>query len=135
MGQTSGGNAGDLALRKMVEKLEDYTPGQEVIIGKYGEKALYRKVITQAVDWSVAEELETKMIPHNIQNLNDVIKISVVLLTPNRNNSYTLPYITSQGIIKTWLAPIDRETLNFKTIGVDWNGYTLVATIEYTKTV
>lgn len=44
MGQISGSNSGDLALRKRVEALENYTPEQEVIIGKFGEKHCTEKL-------------------------------------------------------------------------------------------
>ena len=94
---------------------------EEKVVGKWIDgKTIYEKTITINITWS-GDSLQN--IQHGIQNIDLIINWRTFL------NNYSLPYSGD----KTYQLYYDSTNLIYKN-NANWNNYTLMTIIQYTKT-
>ena len=120
------------SLRLVEEMTKDIYSTEEVRIGTWLNKPLYRKVINAGViNISAGSSIN---IAHNISNIELVNKVEakIVYLSAKTQNTYYLPYIN--GANNTSVTIVDKTNVVIKSIGEGWSGHNIYITLEYTKT-
>ena len=109
-------------------KRDDYST-EEIIVGKdYDGQPVYRKVIFYN-QYILKDTLIA--IPHNIQNLGEVIKCDAMMKWNNTNYPFPTHYQnqTNEIVVNS----IDATNINITSYGENWGDYIIRFTLEYKK--
>ena len=109
-----------------------YAQGEEVIIGTWYGRPLYRKTISTT---NVLTANTTMEIPHNIENVHMIwIDNSSTYMSTGSGFSYSLPMVGYNGNItdKTY-AYVEGANIKLFSNGNWGTGWTKVITLRYTK--
>ena len=116
-----------------INDLMDYTKEQQIGIWKDG-KPIYRKIITytQTSAIGILNDITHILIPHNIANFKQVIKIDSVSSIGN-----VLPILngTNTSSQSASISSVDSNNINFRLINIKLSVRTWYFTLEYTKTI
>lgn len=115
------------AVNDKINNLSTYST-TETVCGTWLNKPLYRKVL----DVGALPDSTTKLINHNIENLNYFTSISGIAIKGSGNN-LPIPFI-HEGTLSNSIRIYAYETQVVIACGSDrttWNGYVI---LEYTKT-
>lgn len=106
---------------------------EEQVIGTWLGKPIYRKIITytQTSAIGILNDITHILIPHNIANFKQVIKIYGVSSIGN-----VLPILngTNMSSQSASISSVDSNNINFRLINIQLSMRTWYFTLEYTKT-
>lgn len=117
---------------EQIDNPSDYST-EEQVIGTWIGKPLYRKIITytQTSAIGILNDITHILIPHNIANFKQVIKIDGVSSIGN-----VLPILngTNMSSQSASISSVDSNNINFRLINIQLSMRTWYFTLEYTKT-
>lgn len=133
MSMSSPGSGSVELIQKIeaLEKSKEYSYEEKCIGTWVDGKPLYRKIISEQVNWQASQEIKNEYIPIGISNIKLITRTSF-MLDKIGTSAYILPYIQSNAP-STYVTAIGNGNISIAN-KIDWADYTFVAIIEYTKT-
>lgn len=107
-----------------------YTLGEEIVIGTYNGKPLYRKV----VDFGALPASGEKTVAHGIANIDKFLPARGIAYRSTTDTTINLPYVTPSGLALCIAIQYPDKNNILIDVGADRSLFTGIVFMEYTKT-